>query len=333
MLSLERKSTRPSSTSRLLVAAVACFAALALPSAALAAPAAPQLSLEPGSYDFGLQPVYQSAQATIQLKNDGAEQAWFESIGVVGPGSSNIWVDSNSCWSASPLQPGESCSLNVNFNPGEPTAYEAQLKVDSGGSSFYAGLSGEGGSPNFVPDANPVEFGVARVGAEGNTREIAVTNEGNWPGGVFIAVISGGAVASYQVLDENCTNRLLYPADSCTVQVRFRPVAEGVKKATLSMFGESDGGTQVILTGTGAAPDPVPAPIPPAASAGAGPGAVTLLVPRADRDRSAIHERKRRQRLQRKQRIRHLRALRRRRNLLRGRHARANVRGRVAIGG
>jgi len=332
MLSFKRKSTRPSSIARLLATAAACFTALALPSAAVAAPVAPELSFDPGSYDFGLRPVYQTVQGTIQLKNDGAEQAWFESIGVTGSGSGNVWVDSSACWSANPLQPGESCPLNLNFNPGEPTPYEARLRVDSGGSTFYASLSGEGGSPRFVPDASPVEFGVAKVGVDGATREISIANEGNWPGGVFIAVISGGAVASYQVLDENCTNRVLFPSDTCTVQVRFLPIAEGVKRATLSLFGESDGGTQVALTGTGAAPDPVVAPPPAAASTG--PSAVTVVVPHAKRDRSAIRERKRRRRIHRRHRMRRLRALRRRRNLLRHRHlTRANVRARVQIGG
>ena len=253
---------------------------------------------------------------------------------MVGPGSGNFWIGNSDCWSG-PVEPGAACSLEVSFSPNEPVGYEAQVRATVAGTDFYADLSGEGASPNFVPDANPVDFGVAKVGAEGNTREITVTNEGNWPGGVFIAVISGGAVASYQLLDENCTNRALYPADTCTAQVRFQPIAEGVKKATLSLFGESDGGAQVTLTGIGAAPDPVSAPDPPAAAAAAaGPAAVTVVVPRAKRDRSAIREYKRRQRLQRKRRVQRLRALRRRRNLLRHRRqTRANLRGRAAIGG
>jgi hypothetical protein len=286
MPSLKRKSTRPRSILYPLVVALACAGALALPAGTLAAPTAtPELSFEPGSYDFGLQPIYQTAQATVQLKNDGAEEVWLESIGVTGSGSGNLWTDSSACWSSNPLAPGESCSLGVYFSPGEPTGYDAQLRVDGGGADFYADLSGEGASPYFAPDVNPVDFGVAKVGADGNTREIAIANEGNWPGGVFIAVISGGAVASYQILDENCTGRVLSPADACTVQVRFRPIVEGVKKATLSLFGESDGGTQISLTGTGAAPDLEPerpgVPSVPASTPGS--AAAAVGVPAAGR--------------------------------------------------
>jgi len=351
MRSLKQLSKIPS-TLVLLASVVALLAAISLPAGAAAAPSAPpELSFEPGGHDFGSQPVYGTSRTTLQLRNEGAEQVWVESVNVVGPGAGTFWIGNSDCWSG-PVEPGATCSLEVNFGPNEPVGYEAQVQVKAAGADFYAGLSGEGVSPSFVSDANPVDFGVAKVGGEGNTREVTVTNEGNGPGSVFIAVVSGGAVASYQLVDENCTNRALFPADTCTVQVRFRPLAEGVKKATLSLFGESDGGAQVALTGTGAAPDPVPASNPPAAgpsTAGpstaappaAAPGAMTVVVRHAKRDRTAIRERKRRHRLQRRQRIQRLRTLRRRRAQLRRRRAlrrhrsqaRGKVHGRPAIGG
>jgi hypothetical protein len=91
---------------------------------------------------------------------------------------------------------------------------------------------------------------------------------------------SRGAVGSYQLLDENCTGHPLAPAATCTLQVRFRPLSEGVKTASLGLFGESDGGTQVILTGVGSAPEP--AAYPPA-SAGSSANAGTVAGPPAPR--------------------------------------------------
>jgi hypothetical protein len=43
-----------------------------------------------------------------------------------------------------------------------------------------------------------------------------------------------------------------------------------VKKATLGLFGDSDGGTQIILTGVGSAPGQVPDSSPVAAGGSAG---------------------------------------------------------------
>ena len=107
------------------------------------------------------------------------------------------------------MQPAEACSVDVYFGPGEPTEYAAQLRATSAGRDFEAGLSGTGASPFFTSDPNPVDFGSTEVGGEGTVREIEVTNAGNWPGSLFIAVVSGGAVGSYQLRDENCTSRMI----------------------------------------------------------------------------------------------------------------------------
>jgi hypothetical protein len=291
----------------LLAALLAAFAAIAVrPADGVAAPA-PVLSFQPGSHDFGLQPIYNSASTTFELRNDGAEEVWLESLQTAGPDSGSFWVGNSDCWSGS-LLPGGSCSVEVNFNPGEPgVEYAAQVRAGSGGFDFYADLSGTGAGPLFKADPNPVAFGSAKVGGDGETREIEVTNAGNWPGGVFIAVISGGAVASFQLLDENCTNRIIAPAETCTAQVRFRPTSEGAKQATFSLFGESDGGSQVVLTGVGTAADPAPEPEPPAAPAAPAPApaAVAPIVIQVGpvRPRAEIRERKLRQRLQRQRRI------------------------------
>ena len=134
--------------------------------------------------------------------------------------------------------------------------YNAQFRVNVGSYSFSADLSGTGGRATFAPAANPTDFGVAKVGSAGTIREITIANTGKMPGGMFIAVIAGGAIGSFQIIDENCTGVELAPAATCTVQVRFQPVSEGVKKATLGLFGENDGPTPIVLTGVGSAPDP-----------------------------------------------------------------------------
>lgn len=314
MPNIQRKSKFVPVPLALSAALLVAFAAIAVrPADGVAAPA-PVLSFQPGSHDFGLQPIYNSASTPFELRNDGAEEVWLESLQTTGPGSGSFWVGNSDCWSGS-LLPGESCSLEVNFNPGEPGAeYAAQVRASSGGLDFYADLSGTGASPYFKADPNPVAFGSAEVGGDGETREIEVTNAGNWPGGVFIAVISGGAVASFQLLDENCTNRIIAPTETCTARIRFRPASEGDKKATFSLFGESDGGSQVVLTGVGMAADPPPEPEPPAAPAAQAAVAPLMIRVAPVRPRAEIRERKLRQRLQRQRRIqRHLRQLHRKR--------------------
>jgi hypothetical protein len=241
----------------LAVLAVRPIAALAAPLEAPVEPGPPQLAIEPGSYDFGLQPLnWGSRETSFQLRNVGTEAFQVGSPEIVGPGHDAFWAGYSPCY-GSYLQPGESCAVQVYFGPHDAVEYAAQFRVSVGSFSFAANLAGTGGRATFAPDSNPTDFGVAKVGSAGTTRQIEITNTGNMPGGVFIAVIASGAIGSFQILDENCTGVELVPTATCTLQARFQPVSEGVKKATLGLFGESEGPTPIVLTGVGTAPDPV----------------------------------------------------------------------------
>lgn len=277
MPTIRHKSRAARTAFSVLVPLLALLAAFAVsPATGFAAEEPPQLAFEPGSYDFGLQSVEQgSNQTNLQLRNVGAEPAHIDSLELTGPGTEAFSIGYSNCWGGTNLQPNETCSVQIWFGPRDTTEYAVQVRVSAGPYAFTADLSGSGGRADLVPASNPVDFGVAAVGSAGTTREVQISNAGNMPGGVFIAVISGGAVGSFQLLDENCTNRRLFPAATCTVQVRFRPISEGAKTATLSLFGESNGGTQVALAGVGSAPEPAPEPAADLPAAAAGSATIT----------------------------------------------------------
>jgi hypothetical protein len=133
------------------------------------------------------------------------------------------------------------------------TSYQAQLQVTAYGATFAADLAGTGGRAMLEHEANPFDLGSAAVGDAGPVRTITLTNNGNFEGGFFIAVIAGGDVASFQLVDESCTGIPVAPGASCTAHVRFTPQSTGPKAARLALFGESEGGTMVGLTGVGTA--------------------------------------------------------------------------------
>jgi hypothetical protein len=236
-------------------------AGMAAPSEGEPGPPLPQLAFEPGSYDFGLQQANSNAsQAYLQLRNNGEAIAPVLSLNIVGPGSNAFWIGQSSCYGAN-LNPNETCSVQVNFNPNDGITYDAQLQAGAeGGTSFSADLSGEGGRAILGPAFDPTNFGATAVGSPGVTRAIEVTNSGNYPGGAFIAVIAGGAIGSFHLLDENCTGIPLSPGASCTLLVNFRPLSSGVKTARLGLFGDSDGGVQIMLTGIGTEPEGADSP-------------------------------------------------------------------------
>jgi hypothetical protein len=273
-----RQKSKPTRTAFILLGFALTFVAMTAvrPVVSLAAPPAPaeppQLVFEPDHHDFGLRPLnWGSDQTNFQLRNTGAEAFQIGSPQISGPGSSAFWTGNSSCYGTF-LLPGESCYAQVYFGPSDAVEFTAQFSVNVGSYSFSADLSGIGGRATFVPGSNPTDFGVAKVGSAGVTREIQIANTGNMPGGMFIAVIAGGAIGSFQILDENCTGVELAPAATCAVQVRFLPLSEGVKKATLGLFGESEGPTPIVLTGVGSASDSVAGPETSGPATATGPG-------------------------------------------------------------
>jgi hypothetical protein len=245
-------------------------------SAALSGTAvAPQLSYNPASLDFGIQRVNENRSETVQVTNTGEAPVRLGSTGIEGKDSGNFWTSYNDCWSGRRLEVGETCSIQVYFNPWQIDEYEATVTAYAAGVPFSAALRGTGGEALLAPAENPVEFGGAAVGGEGSLRTIILTNEGNFAGAYFIAVIAGGDVGSFQLIDENCTGEPIAPGDSCVARVLFEPVGVGRKVARLAMFGESGGGTMVFLRGEGepAADDPV--------QSAAGGDAVSAVAPAA----------------------------------------------------
>jgi len=248
-----------------LFAAVCLILVAAVPALASAAPAEgeepplPQIAFEPGGYDFGLHEVNrENSQTSFQLRNVGSVSAPIYSLQVVGSGSSAFWTGNTDCFNHS-LEPGETCSVQVSFNPYDVEPFSAQLRAQSdAGTSFTADLSGEGGRPELTAETNPTNFGSLPVGSGGVTKTINVTNEGNMPGGAFIAIISGGAVGSFHLLDENCTGTPLSPAATCNLQVSFDPISTGAKTARLFLVGDGEGGAQISLTGVGLEPTSQP---------------------------------------------------------------------------
>ncbi len=219
---------------------------------------APQLTISPGSYDFGLVPTNQgNSSAGFQITNSGEAFVQLGSVGIAGPDSGNFWTSGGDCWAGRRLEPGESCSQQVSFNAWEPVSYEAELRAEANGSGFAATLTGSGGRPQLEPAANPVEVGTATVGGTPTTQTIVLTNNGNLAGGYYIAVIAGGDIGSFQIVSEDCTGEPIAPGASCSVEVRFAPQKAGVRTARLALFGESEGGTMVALRGEGLEPPPV----------------------------------------------------------------------------
>jgi hypothetical protein len=215
---------------------------------------AAELSFEPGSLAFGLLEVHsESTEQTLEIHNAGAAPAHLETLGINGPGANEFSIGNTNCFGAT-LQPGQGCFLVVRFNPQNEGTFDAALRAQvDGGAGFEAPLSGSGARPLVTATPDPADFGEAGVGTLGTLHTLTLTNSGELPAGFFIAIISGGDVTSFHMVEEDCTGHRIDPGESCTAVVRFTPVAAGLRTATASFFGDGEGALQIPISGTGVA--------------------------------------------------------------------------------
>jgi hypothetical protein len=214
--------------------------------------AAPQLRFEPESFDFGLTQTQEGGERTrMVLRNVGlaATQVGIETSG----GSGAFSIGESDCFGAT-LAPQGTCSVQVDFRPDETGPYVGVLRANSAGLAFSAELSGSGGKAVLSASPDPLDLGATGVGSRGEPRTVTVENSGDLPGGFFIAIISGGDSASFQLLEEDCTGIPIAPGGKCHAVVRFQPGAPGLRRATLSFFGDGEGAQQIPLLGTGVDP-------------------------------------------------------------------------------
>jgi hypothetical protein len=213
-----------------------------------------ELTFSPPSHDFGIQSLRENGRAGFNLTNSGEAPAVFTNLEIPNPGGEvPFWITNNQCPTMSAMQPGASCSLEVEFGPREAAPYVGELRASLSGVTFSAALSGEGGRSNVSAADNPTDLGAATVGGVGPVRTITLTNSGNLPAGFFIGIIAGGDAGSFRLLDEDCSGAELMPLASCSVHVRLTPQSPGPKVARLAFFGDGDDGTMVMLRGEGIA--------------------------------------------------------------------------------
>ena len=107
----------------------------------------------------------------------------------------------------------------------------------------YASLDRD--CPQAAPGATPTtaSVGAARVGAT-SSATITVSDSGLEPDALGAAALSGPQPNPITLAQDNCSNRLLEPDQTCTLTVVFAPTAGGETNATLSL--PSDNGTVAV---------------------------------------------------------------------------------------
>lgn len=214
----------------------------------------------------------------LRLTNSGTAAMTVASVAVEGAAFANV--------SAAPcpatLAPAESCDIQVRFTAaaaGTNATGAVRVTTNAAGSPHVAPLSGSGTLAavpvlEWAPAAAQLDFGNVSVGVISPVQSATLRNAG--PGGVTLALINTvGADASMFAAGSDASDtsacragRLLFEGQTCRVDVRFAPGANGARSANLQVASDGSAPPALALVGTGLS-GPLPA-------MGLAPSALTL---------------------------------------------------------
>jgi len=213
----------------------------------------PPVGFSPGSLDFGTVGIGGTGAAqSVTLTNNQAT-----ALAITAIATSGDYSQANNCPSS--LAAGATCTLNVTFQPtGKGTIAGAiTVSTDATLAAQPLGLTGIGSGPatpnvSFTPAG--LDFGSLEAGTTSSVKAIMLRNTSST---ASLNITSIAASAGYASTD-TCAGKILPANGTCTISVKFQPVANLVPIPYPGAITVVDGdGTspQVIgLSGTGVAP-------------------------------------------------------------------------------
>jgi hypothetical protein len=228
--------------------------------------------LDPNALSFGTEAVgATSAVQYVNITNPGDSPITINSYAT---GTGSFSVANYTCAALPfPINPGGSCTVQLQFTPASAAALTDKLTVTGSVATTTVSLAGTGVAASetiaFTP-ASPMNSGSVVVGqssgANGESGSepgdlISIRNTGTAPV-TFSAVpaIGGTNEADFAVYNPyNCggNGTQLQPGTSCPMWISFTPSVAKAETATFTFTDDAPGGTQVMtLDGTGIAAAP-----------------------------------------------------------------------------
>lgn len=182
-------------------------------------------------------------------------------------------ISHNDCKKGLMIASGQTCSVDVVFDPLTPGWKLGRLRVEAvGGEPSEARIEYEGHAvgPWVEPEPRRLEFGSVQVGAGPSPiQTITVTNGEPLPLDIYGTSVTDiydrpELSSPFSVAGGTCQEGVVITTlESCTVEVDLEPTAVGPIESKLWISDNAEGPQSVLVRGSGAAP-PVEPPGPPA---------------------------------------------------------------------
>ena len=213
---------------------------------------APVITVDPESIDFGSITIGDSSQQPVTVTNDGDAEL---SLGTISAPSDPFTrpAGDDDC-SGATLGAGEQCQFTLGFAPSASGSFNGNVTVPSNDSDITVALSGSGQEPATPAiDVSPmaIDFGDTGVGSTAS-RLIDVRNNGSTSLQIGSVDMPTGPFA---ITEQDCANRSLAVATSCSITVQFAPQTTGSVSQNFGIASNDpdDPEVTVSLVGSGVA--------------------------------------------------------------------------------
>jgi len=203
-----------------------------------------------------------SAPQTITVTNTGDADLVIDLVAAI---DDPFALTADSC-SGMTLAPDDLCTLTVDFTPVSTGDFSTTVDIPSNLPTVTVSLSGAGtpmpvGNVEVTDSLAPatddlIPFGDVTLNTLA-TATVTVSNTGNANLTIGQVASANGLLAPYSLGTDNCSNQILAPTDSCTIQVQFEPTALGSFPDSFDVPSDDPDSPAVTVsvTGTGS---PVP---------------------------------------------------------------------------
>ena len=215
----------------------------------------PTASVSPTTISFGNQPIgADSPVQTVTVTNTGGTTLHVNSLTMSG--DADFFIVINSCVNGTGVAPGDSCTIQMEFQPKNAGPGSATLTIGSDAANGPVAVSttGTGVQPAMVSiSPSGLNFGNQNVGTQSQPQTVTVTNTGSLA--LHVSSLVPGGDADFSVLSSNCVGIAVAPGGTCAIQMVFAPKSAGSGLATLNI--NSDAGNNPVgfaSLGTGVNP-------------------------------------------------------------------------------
>ncbi len=205
----------------------------------------PDLHFNPTSLAFGRLEIGQSAQTTIELRNDGSGPAPIDAIAIAGAGFSKGF---STCGST--LAAGTSCDITIHAAPQSLGALAGTVSVTSAGTGYSGGLAVNGARKVTVVTSGT---GSATLSSSPVGIDCGTTCSALFEGPVTLTAAPGASsqITSWSVAGCAQASSCVVPADVTPITVTLSVALTGSSSVNIVFAGDGTGEVQVRKQGTG----------------------------------------------------------------------------------